>query len=63
MNRREDVKFEKLKVVYREFHVKMKNIIKRQSELIEKIAKFSDNIKIEAVREKIKNLLVNPFPW
>ncbi len=49
-------KLKKLKNIYGAFHDKMKNIIKRQTDLIEEIVKYSNDKKIEKVREKIRNL-------
>ncbi len=54
MNNSEKIK--KIKEIYGVFHAKMRDIIKRQSDLIEKIGRHSDNKKIEQVRDKIKNL-------
>lgn len=46
----------KLKEIYGAFHSKMSDIIKRQTNLIERIGKHSDGKKIEEVRDRIKNL-------
>lgn len=56
MNKEKSNKLQKLRDIYGAFHEKMKNIIKRQSDLIEKIVKYSNDKKIENVREKIRNL-------
>lgn len=56
MNNIENSKIAKLKKIYDAFHAKMRDIIKRQSDLIEKIGKYCDGKKIEEVRSKIKNL-------
>lgn len=49
-------KLSKIKEIYEIFHAKMRDIIKRQSDLIERIGKHVDSKKIEEVRNKIKNL-------
>lgn len=49
-------KIKKIKNIYAVFHAKMRDIIKQQSDLIEEIVKYSDNKKIEKVRDRIKNL-------
>lgn len=56
MNMNQNGSIGKIKEIYEEFHSKMRIIIKKQSDLIERIAKFSNDIKIENIREKIKNL-------
>lgn len=56
MSNRDNDRIQSLKNIYEEFHSRMKNIIKKQSDLIEKIARFSDSIKIDEIRERIKNL-------
>jgi len=56
MNKGTSDKMQKLREIYGTFHAKMKDIIKRQSDLIEEIVRHSDGKKIEKVRDKIKNL-------
>jgi len=56
MNKNNAAQVQKLKDIYYVFHAKMKEIIKRQSDLIEKIGRHSDSKKIEKIRDKIRNL-------
>ncbi len=46
----------KLEKIFRDFHLKMVELMKRQTKLLERLNKILEKRKLREIREKIKNM-------